>query len=142
MYEHNGDRYYIVDGHIHDWAAGPDNRNLYGEVAMPFIHTRPRYFAQVLGELLYWIGEDKLLFASDYGIWHPKWLIEAFVDFEMPEDMVGEYGEVTTDVKKKILGLNAAALYDLDVPDGLGVSGAQDQPGMDVTEKPAIDTTA
>jgi len=123
---------------------GVQEANVYGglAVAMPFIHTRPRYFAQVLGELLYWIGEDKLLFASDYGIWHPKWLIEAFVDFEMPEDMVGEYGEVTTDVKKKILGLNAAALYDLDVPDGLGVSSGGDQPGMDVTDKPAVDTTA
>jgi predicted TIM-barrel fold metal-dependent hydrolase len=123
---------------------GVQEKNVYGglAVAMPFIHTRPRYFARVLGELLYWIGEDKLLFASDYGIWHPKWLIEAFVDFEMPEDMVGEYGEVTTDVKRKVLGLNAAALYDLDVPEGVGVSSDADQPGMDVTAKPAVDTTA
>jgi hypothetical protein len=22
MYEHNGDRYYIIDGHIHDWTEG------------------------------------------------------------------------------------------------------------------------
>ena len=33
---------------------GTQEPNVYGglAVAMPFIHTRPRYFAQVLGELL------------------------------------------------------------------------------------------
>jgi uncharacterized protein len=90
-------------------------------VAMPFIHTRPRYFAQVLGELLYWVGEDKIIFASDYAIWQPKWLVEKFVDFQIPEDMQSELGEVTTDVKRKILGLNVAGLYGLAVPEGMGL---------------------
>jgi len=84
-------------------------------VAMPFIHTRPRYFAQIVGELLYWIGEDRIQFASDYAIWTPRWLIERFVDFQIPEDMT-EYAPLTTAQKKKILGLNAAAMYDLTVP--------------------------
>jgi predicted TIM-barrel fold metal-dependent hydrolase len=84
-------------------------------VAMPFIHTRPRYFAQIVGELLYWIGEDRIQFSSDYAIWTPKWLIEKFVDFQIPEDLT-EYAPLTTEQKKKILGLNAAKLYDLDVP--------------------------
>jgi uncharacterized protein len=101
------------------WIATQEP-NVYGglAVAMPFIHTRPRYFAQIVGELCYWIGEDKILFASDYAIWHPKWLIEKFVDFEIPEDMT-EYAPLTTDVKRKILGLNAAKLYDLKVPSEL-----------------------
>jgi predicted TIM-barrel fold metal-dependent hydrolase len=113
--------------------------NVYGglAVALPFIHTRPRYFAKVIGELLYWLGEDRLFFASDYGIWHPKWLIERFVDFEMPEDLVSEYGELTADIKKKILGLNAAKMYDLDVPDDLRLP-EDEGTGMDVTEKPEI----
>jgi predicted TIM-barrel fold metal-dependent hydrolase len=98
------------------WIATQEP-NVYGglAVAMPFIHTRPRYFAQIVGELCYWLGEDRLLFASDYAIWQPKWLIEKFVDFEIPEDMT-EYAPLTADVKRKILGLNAAALYDLEVP--------------------------
>src|SRR6202521_937115 len=70
-------------------------------VAMPFIHTRPRYFAQVIGELCYWLGEDRVLFASDYAIWQPKWLVEQFVDFTIPEDMVSEYGQLTPDTKRK-----------------------------------------
>jgi uncharacterized protein len=85
-------------------------------VALPFIHFRPRYFAQVLGELLFWVGQDKILFASDYALWVPKWLVEKLVDFQIPEDMQSEYGELTVDIKKKILGLNAARLYDIEVP--------------------------
>jgi predicted TIM-barrel fold metal-dependent hydrolase len=82
---------------------------------MPFIHSRPKYFAQIIGELLYWIGEDRITFASDYAIWTPAWLIERFVDFNYPEEL-GEYPELTVQAKKKILGLNAAKLYGIDVP--------------------------
>jgi predicted TIM-barrel fold metal-dependent hydrolase len=105
-------------------------------VAMPFIHTRPRYFAQMIGECLYWVGEDRILFASDYAIWQPKWLIERFVDFEMPADMAEEYPPLTIDAKKKILGLNAARLYDVGVPEDLQVVGTG--VGPEVTEKPAV----
>ena len=83
---------------------------------LPFIYSRPRYFAQIIGELLYWLDEDRILFASDYAIWQPKWLVEMFVDFQIPEDMQGEYGTLTPDIKRKILGLNAAKLYDIEVP--------------------------
>ncbi len=100
-------------------------------VAMPFIHTRPKYFAQIIGELLYWIGEDRIQFSSDYAIWTPKWLVEKFVDFQIPEELT-EYAPLTTDQKKKILGLNAAAMYDLKVPDELQVA---DPPALE--EQPA-----
>ena len=77
------------------WIATQEP-NVYGglAVAMPFIHTRPRYFAQIIGELLYWIGEDRILFSSDYALWTPKWLVEKFVDFQIPEDMT-EYAPIT-----------------------------------------------
>jgi predicted TIM-barrel fold metal-dependent hydrolase len=94
-------------------------------VALPFIHTRPRYFAQVIGELLYWLNEDRILFASDYAIWQPKWLVEKLVDFQIPEDMQSELGELTTDVKRKILGINAARLYGIDVPPELDVAPSE-----------------
>jgi len=105
------------------WIATQEP-NVYGglAVAMPFIHSRPRYFAQIIGELLYWIGEDKILFASDYAIWQPKWLVEKFVDFQIPEDMQSELGTISDDQKAKILGVNAARLYDIEVPAGMEVS--------------------
>ena len=108
------------------WIATQEP-NVHGglAVAMPFIHTRPRYFAQIMGELLYWIGEDRIQFSSDYAIWTPRWLVERFVDFQIPEDMT-EYAPITTDQKKKILGLNAAKMYDLEVPAELRLPDADE----------------
>jgi predicted TIM-barrel fold metal-dependent hydrolase len=92
---------------------------------MPFMHTRPRYFAQIIGELLYWIGEDRIQFSSDYALWTPRWLVERFVDFQIPEDL-SEYAPLTTEQKKKILGLNAAKMYDLEVPKELQLPEAEE----------------
>jgi uncharacterized protein len=99
------------------WIATQET-NVYGglAVALPFIHSRPRYFAEVIAELLFWIGPDKILFGSDYAIWTPRWLIEKLWAFELPEDIRKERGvDLSHEVKEKILGLNAARLYDIDV---------------------------
>jgi predicted TIM-barrel fold metal-dependent hydrolase len=105
------------------WIAVQE-KNVFGglSVALPFIHTRPRYFAQIIGELLYWLGEDRIVFGSDYAIWEPKWLIEEFVDFQIPEDLQGEYGTISTEAKRKILGLNEARLYEIPVPSAMAAS--------------------
>ena len=99
------------------WIATQET-NVYGglAVALPFIHSRPGYFAHVISELLFWLGEDKLLFASDYGIWTPKWIIDKFMAFELPDAVAKETGvSLSLQAKKKILGLNAARLYDIDI---------------------------
>ena len=57
-----------------------------------------------------------MTFGSDYAIWEPKWQIEGFVDWDYPGEEFSDYPRVTTDTKKKILGLNAARLYDVEVP--------------------------
>ena len=100
------------------WIATQES-NVYAGLAvvLPFIHSRPRYFAEVMANLMFWIGPDKILFGSDYAIWEPKWLVERLMAFEMPEDLKAEYGagtEMTMEVKRKILGLNAARLYGID----------------------------
>jgi predicted TIM-barrel fold metal-dependent hydrolase len=99
------------------WIATQET-NVYAglAVALPFIHTRPGYFAHVISELLFWVGPDKILYGSDYGIWTPKWLIDKFMAFEIPADLTKETGSVLTmETKTKILGLNAARLYGIDV---------------------------
>jgi predicted TIM-barrel fold metal-dependent hydrolase len=80
------------------------------------MHARPKFFAKVMGELLFWVGEDKMTFGSDYGIWEPKWQVEGFVDWDYPSEEFSDYPRVTTATKKKILGLNAAKLYGIEVP--------------------------
>ena len=56
------------------------------------MYARPRFFAKVMGELLFWVGEDKMLFGSDYGIWEPKWQIEGFLDWDYPARPRGVLG--------------------------------------------------
>src|SRR6185437_7696587 len=81
------------------------------------MHARPNFFNKVMGELLFWVGEDKMTFGSDYGIWEPKWQVEGFVDWEMPDrEEFADFPRLNTAGKKKILGLNAARLYDIEVP--------------------------
>src|SRR5438270_6816452 len=94
--------------------------NVYAGLAVAIgglMHARPRFFAKVMGELLFWVGEDKMLFGSDYAIWEPKWQIEGFLDWNYPDDPAySDYPAVTDATRRKILGLNAAALYGIDVP--------------------------
>ena len=98
---------------------------------MAFVHLRPRYFGEIMANLLFWLGPDKLLFGSDYAIWSPKWLIEKFMAYQLPEDLKQEYhADLTPEIKRKILGENAARLYGIDIAtqtaklarDGLGTA--------------------
>jgi len=82
------------------------------------MHARPQFFNKVMGELLFWVGEDKMTFGSDYAIWEPKWQIDGFLDWEMPDDPAySDYPRLDANGKRKILGLNAAKLYDVEVPE-------------------------
>jgi len=99
------------------WIAVQE-QNVYAGLAVvtAFMHARPGYFAEMMGELLFWLGEDRIIFGSDYAIWTPRWLVEKFAALELPDAVKDERGvDLTTDVKAKILGLNAARLYDIDV---------------------------
>jgi predicted TIM-barrel fold metal-dependent hydrolase len=84
-----------------------------------------------MANLLFWLGPEKLCFGSVYAIWSPKWLIEQFMAFELPEDLKQEYHvDLTFDIKRKILGENTARLYGIDIPaqmaklnqDGIGLA--------------------
>jgi hypothetical protein len=86
------------------------------------MHARPRFFAKCMGELLFWVGEDKMMFGSDYAIWEPKWQIEGFLNWEMPDQPeFADYPRLDANGKRKILGLNAAKLYGVEVPEELRV---------------------
>jgi uncharacterized protein len=111
-------------------------RNVYAGLAVVIgglMHARPRFFAKVMGELLFWVGEDKMLFGSDYGIWEPKWQVEGFVDWEMPDhEDFADYPRLGVEGKKKIMGLNAAKLYGVEVPAEFQVAGTPADPAAAV----------
>ncbi len=82
--------------------------NLYASIAatVNFISRHPRVFAETLGKMLWWCGEDKIIYGGESPIWHPQWALEAFWNFELPTDIVEDYGypPLTEQAKRKILG--------------------------------------
>jgi predicted TIM-barrel fold metal-dependent hydrolase len=93
--------------------------NLYASIAatINFIVRAPRQFAEVLGKLLFWCGEDKIIYGSEAPIWQPQWALDAFWDFQLPQDLVEGYGypQLTEQAKRKILGENLLRLHGMDV---------------------------
>src|ERR687885_2023536 len=93
--------------------------NLYASIAatVNFISRQPRVFAEMLGKMLWWCGEDKIIYGGESPIWHPQWALEEFWNFDLPRDIVEErgYPPLTEQAKRKILGENLARLHGIDV---------------------------
>ena len=85
-------------------------------VALAFINNRPRYFAEIMANLLYWVGPDRILYGTDFPIWYPHWQLDKFMEFQMPDDLQKEYGvKMDEEARRKIVGGNLAKLYGIDV---------------------------
>lgn len=95
---------------------------------------RPRVFAEIMAGLITVGTEaaiDQMIWASGATNYHPQCQLEAFLDFQMPEDLLqkGNFWPIpqfTTEHKRKILGENAARLYGLDI-DELKANIADDE---------------
>ena len=123
--DYNGELNFIVEHvglpRIEDFCfMATQEPNVYAGLSVVvggLMHARPAFFAKVMGELLFWVGEDKMLFGSDYAIWEPKWQIEGLLDWEMPDHFAySDFPRLDESGKRKILGLNAAKLYGVEVP--------------------------
>ncbi len=99
-------------------GVGPGG-NVYPELGSTWwnLIQRPDEAAHVLGKLLVAFGPDNVLWGTD-SLWYgsPQGQIEAFRAFEITPEFQERFGypALTDEVKAKILGLNAAALYGID----------------------------
>ena len=99
-------------------GIGPGG-NVYAELGSTWwnLVQRPAEAAHVLGKLLVAFGPDNILWGTD-SLWYgsPQPQIEAFRAFEITPELQEQHGypALTPDVKRKILGLNAARLYGID----------------------------
>jgi uncharacterized protein len=76
-------------------------------------------------ECLHWIGKallfidpKKLIYGSEAFVWpNLQAYIDLFLDMQMPEQLQEGYGypEITDDVKRMIIGENAARLFGIDI---------------------------
>ena len=93
--------------------------NVYAEIGTTWastIVTFPTVAAHIMGQLMKFMGPDRIVFGSD-SVWYgaPQWQIEAMWRFQIPEELRERYGypELTKADKRKILGLNSARLYGI-----------------------------
>ncbi|MFQ5953529.1 MAG: amidohydrolase family protein [Kiloniellales bacterium] len=94
----------------------PPNSNVYAELGSTWwvLMRRPTQAAHLIGKLLRYVGEDRVLWGTDC-IWYgsPQDQIQAFRAFQIAEPLRERYGypELTTEIKAKIFGRNALQAY-------------------------------
>jgi len=100
-------------------AGVAPKKNVYAEIGSTwrFVMGDVGQAAHVLGKLLKTFGEDNVMWGTD-SIWYgtPQDQIQAFRAFEISQEHQERFGypELTSQVKAKIFGLNAARLYKID----------------------------
>jgi predicted TIM-barrel fold metal-dependent hydrolase len=95
------------------------NANVYAELGGTwwFLMRDPTAAAHVLGKLLRYVGEDRVVWGTD-SIWFgtPQDQIQALRSFQISEELQERYGypALTQEIKAKIFGLTSANLYGID----------------------------
>jgi uncharacterized protein len=99
----------------------PAIKNIYFELGSTFnalSSSSPEKCCHMLGQMLQTAGPDRILWGTD-SIWNgsPQSQIERLRRLKMPQKLIDKhrYPELTDEVKGKILGLNAAKLFGVDV---------------------------
>jgi uncharacterized protein len=95
------------------------NSNVYAELGTTWfsLMNNMSQAAHAIGKLLKYLGPDRVLWGTDsYNNGGPQPQIAAFRAFQIPQSMQDMYGypALTPEVKAKIFGLNAAAVYGVD----------------------------
>jgi uncharacterized protein len=93
--------------------------NVYGELGSTWFNImgQPEQAAHVIGKLLAFLGPDRIVWGTDSVFnGNPQTQIAAFRTFQIPEAMQAEFGypAITPEIRAKIFGLNAAAVYGVD----------------------------
>lgn len=94
------------------------NTNVYAELGSTwrYLMRDPDQSAHVIGKLLRYVGEDRVLWGTD-SIWYgsPQDQIMAFRAFQISQEFQERYGypEISPSIRAKIFGLNGAGAYGL-----------------------------
>jgi len=87
------------------------------ESTFAFLLVQPDRFADTLGLLLAACGSERLLYGSGANLMHPRPLIEAFADYELPDEVLERYeiAQLTAADRSAILGGNLLRLHGRDL---------------------------
>ena len=98
------------------------NSNVYAELGATWliVMRNPTAAAHVLGKLLKYVGEERLLWGTDSIWWgSPQDQIQAFRAFQIAEPTRERYGypALTPALKRKVFGFNALSAFRVDPKD-------------------------
>ena len=99
----------------------PNMKNLYAEVGSFFnvlAIADPVMCMHGMGKNIKYFGSDHVVWGTDCLWWgSPQWCIDAFKRFQISDELCEKFGykKISKDDKAKILGLNAAKIYGIDV---------------------------
>jgi predicted TIM-barrel fold metal-dependent hydrolase len=99
----------------------PQINNVYCEIGSAFgslAIQHPEMCMHLIGRNCQVYGVDHVLWGTDCLWWgSPQWVIEAFKRFQISDELCDKFGyaKLTKEDKAKIFGLNAAAIYKVDV---------------------------
>ena len=100
-------------------AGVEPNANVYAELGGTwwFLMRDPTAAAHVLGKLLTYVGEDRVVWGTD-SIWFgtPQDQIQAMRTFQISEELQERHGypALTDEIKAKIFGVTSARLYGIE----------------------------
>jgi hypothetical protein len=100
-------------------AGVEPNANVYAELGGTwwFVMRDPTAAAHVLGKLLTYVGEDRVVWGTD-SIWFgtPQDQIQAMRTFQISEELQERHGypALTDEIKAKIFGISSARLYGIE----------------------------
>ena len=99
----------------------PKINNVYPEIGSFFgtlAIANPIMCQHLIGKNVKYYGADHVIWGTDCLWWgSPQWVIDAFKRFQITDEMCEKFGytKLTKEDKRKIFGLNAAKIYNLDV---------------------------
>jgi hypothetical protein len=120
-----------VDVLVRSMQEAGNPTNVYAELGSTwrYVMRDPDQAAHLLGKLLKTFGEDRVLWGTD-SIWYgsPQDQIQAFRAFQISSEFRQRHGypELTPQLKRKVFGLNAARVYELN-PDAMRRKLAKDK---------------
>jgi predicted TIM-barrel fold metal-dependent hydrolase len=87
------------------------------ETTSLLLHRSPRRFSEIMAEFLFWGGPEKIIWSDGALLCHPEPLLQAFWNWQMPEDLLEKYGmePVSREDRALILGKNWARVAGVDI---------------------------
>jgi predicted TIM-barrel fold metal-dependent hydrolase len=92
------------------------------ETTTALLWAAPGRFSEVLGQLMFWGGPEKIIYSTGCTVIHPQHVLSLFWDFQFTEDTLSRVGVPPIDdqIKRMILGGNYARMIGLDIDEAAG----------------------